>query len=130
MSNRAIHIGNEKEAGEGLARAIKDGVVKREEVFVTSKVSSSLSFNAASNDWAQLWNTFHAPEHVAKLARYQLDLWGIEYFDLFHIHFPVALKYVDPSHRYPPEWFGDDGKTVELGVLVAVEVIHLYSRFS
>jgi len=90
--------GNEKEAGEGLARAIKDGIVTRDQVFVTSK----------------LWNTFHAPEHVAKLARYQLDLWGIEYFDLFHIHFPVALKYVDPSHRYPPEWFGDDGKTVEL----------------
>lgn len=26
------------------------------------------------------------------------------------IHFPVALAYVDPAHRYPPEWFGDDGK--------------------
>jgi D-xylose reductase len=90
--------GNEKEAGEGLARAIKDGIVKREEVFIVSK----------------LWNTFHAPEHVAKLARYQLGLWGIESFDLFHIHFPIALKYVDPEHRYPPEWFGDDGKTVEL----------------
>lgn len=90
--------GNEKEAGEGLARAIEDGIVKRDEVFVTSK----------------LWNTFHAPEHVAKMARFQLGLWGIDYFDLFHIHFPIALKYVDPDHRYPPEWFGDDGKTVEL----------------
>lgn len=90
--------GNEKEAGEGLARAIKDGVVRREEVFVTSK----------------LWNTFHAPEHVAKLARLQLQHWQLDYFDLFHIHFPIALKYVDPEHRYPPEWFADDGKTVEL----------------
>jgi len=40
----------------------------------------------------------------------QLGLWGIDYFDLFLIHFPIALAYVDPSHRYPPEWFGDDGK--------------------
>lgn len=40
----------------------------------------------------------------------QLGLWGIDYFDLFLIHFPIALRYVDPSHRYPPEWFGDDGK--------------------
>jgi hypothetical protein len=40
----------------------------------------------------------------------QLGLWGIDYFDLFLVHFPIALKYVDPSHRYPPEWFGDDGK--------------------
>lgn len=29
---------------------------------------------------------------------------------MFLVHFPIALKYVDPSHRYPPEWFGDDGK--------------------
>jgi len=86
--------GNEKEAGEGVRRALKDGLVKREELFITSK----------------LWNTFHAREHVTKLAKYQLELWGIDYFDLFLIHFPVSLKYVDPSHRYPPEWFGDDGK--------------------
>ncbi|GBE77764.1 Probable NAD(P)H-dependent D-xylose reductase [Sparassis crispa] len=86
--------GNEKEAGEGLNRAIKDGLVKREEIFVTSK----------------LWNTFHAHDHVKALARKQLDLWGIDYFDLFLVHFPIALKYVEPGHRYPPEWFGDDGK--------------------
>jgi D-xylose reductase len=30
------------------------------------------------------------------------------------IHFPIALKYVDPTERYPPEWYGVDGKTVEL----------------
>jgi D-xylose reductase len=35
-------------------------------------------------------------------------------FDLFLVHFPIALKYVDPSERYPPEWFGADGKTVYL----------------
>jgi D-xylose reductase len=51
---------------------------------------------------------------VKKLAKLQLDLWGIEQFDLFLIHFPVSLQYVDPNHRYPPEWFGDDGK-VHLG---------------
>jgi diketogulonate reductase-like aldo/keto reductase len=34
---------------------------------------------------SKLWNTFHAKEHVEKLTRYQLDLWGPEvgYFDLF-----------------------------------------------
>ncbi|KZO95943.1 Aldo keto reductase [Calocera viscosa TUFC12733] len=86
--------GNEKEAGEGVARAIKDGLVKREELFITSK----------------LWNTYHAREHVRTLAEYQLKLWGIDYFDLFLIHFPVSLKFVEVEHRYPPEWFGDDGK--------------------
>lgn len=40
----------------------------------------------------------------------QLDLWGLDYFDLFLVHFPIALAYVEPEHRYPPEWWGDDGK--------------------
>jgi len=85
--------GNEKEAGEGVRRAIKDGLVKREDLFITSK----------------LWNTFHAKEHVSKLAKYQLGLWGIDYFDLFLVHFPISLKYVDPEERYPPEWWNGKG---------------------
>ncbi|KAI5124097.1 hypothetical protein M0805_000911 [Coniferiporia weirii] len=86
--------GNEKEAGEGVARAIKDGLVKREDLFITSK----------------LWNTFHAHDHAKALAKHQLKLWGIDYFDLFLVHFPISLQYVDPTHRYPPEWWGDDKK--------------------
>ncbi|ESK90923.1 d-xylose reductase [Moniliophthora roreri MCA 2997] len=90
--------GNEKEAGEGVRRAIADGLVKREDLFITSK----------------LWNTFHAKEHVKPMAKMQLELWGIDYFDLYLVHFPISLAYVDPKHRYPPEWWGDDKKTVTL----------------
>ncbi|KAF5385095.1 hypothetical protein D9615_001273 [Tricholomella constricta] len=86
--------GNEKEAGEGVRRAIQKGLVKREDLFITSK----------------LWNTFHARDHVKSITKKQLELWGIDYFDLFLVHFPIALQYVDPAHRYPPEWFDDDGK--------------------
>ncbi|TFY82076.1 hypothetical protein EWM64_g1932 [Hericium alpestre] len=104
--------GNEKQAGEGVARAIKDGIVKREELFITSK----------------LWNTFHQHDHVSSIydlyrdatthlygqakaaAKMQLSHWGLDYFDLFLIHFPISLQYVDPKHRYPPEWFDDNGK--------------------
>jgi len=28
----------------------------------------------------------------------------LEYFDLFYMHFPVSLQYVDPKVRYPPGW--------------------------
>lgn len=66
-----IDYGNEKESGAGLKKAIDDGIVKREEVFVTSK----------------LWNTFHAKEHVLPIVKKQLADWGLEYFDLFLIHF-------------------------------------------
>ncbi|KAI0001688.1 Aldo/keto reductase [Russula vinacea] len=86
--------GNEKEAGEGVGRALREGIVKREELFITSK----------------LWNTFHAYHHAKAAAKMQLDLWGLDYFDLFLVHFPIALAYVDPKHRYPPEWWGDDGR--------------------
>jgi D-xylose reductase len=34
---------------------------------------------------------------------------GVDYFDLYIIHFPLAIKYVDPSVRYPPSWNDEDG---------------------
>lgn len=89
----ACDYGNEKEAGEGVARAIKDGLVKREDLFLVSK----------------LWNSFHDGERVEPICKKQLADWGIDYFDLYIVHFPVALKYVDPEVRYPPGW-AVDGK--------------------
>jgi diketogulonate reductase-like aldo/keto reductase len=32
---------------------------------------------------------------------------GLDYLDLYLIHFPISLKYVDPEVRYPPEWIHD-----------------------
>lgn len=84
----ALDYGNEVEAGEGVARAIKEGIVKRSDLFITSKI----------------WPTFHEPEHVEPIVRRQLSDWGLDYFDLYLIHFPVALAYVDPEERYPPGW--------------------------
>lgn len=92
--------GNEKEAGEGLRRAIADGIVKREDVFVTSK----------------LWNTYHERHQVKPIAKKQLELWGIEYFDLYLVHFPISLEYVKPEDKYPPEWWGLDGKIHTINV--------------
>ena len=89
----ACDYGNEKEAGEGVRRAIKDGLVKREDLFIVSK----------------LWPSFHDKEVVEKITRKQLGDWGLDYFDLFLIHFPISLKYVDPSIRYPPGWEDENG---------------------
>lgn len=86
--------GNEVEAGQGVARAIKDGLVKREELFIVSK----------------LWNSFHEADKVEPIARKQLADWGVDYFDLYIVHFPIALKYLDPSVRYPPSWTTAEGK--------------------
>ena len=68
--------GNEVQAGQGIARAIKDGLVKREELFVVTKI----------------WNTFHDRERVEPICRRQLKDWGLEYFDLFIMHFRTSLS--------------------------------------
>ncbi|KAK9325201.1 NADP-dependent oxidoreductase domain-containing protein [Lipomyces orientalis] len=94
----AQDYGNEKEAGDGVRRAIADGLVKREDLFITSK----------------LWNTFHSKKHVLEMTKKSLADWGLDYFDLWLIHFPIAQKYVDPAVRYPPNFFsGTDNGTME-----------------
>ena len=89
----AADYGNEKQVGEGIARAIADGLCRREDLWITSK----------------LWNTFHRQEHVQAACKKSLDDLGIEYFDLYLVHFPIALKYVDFNDRYPPEWIFNPG---------------------
>ncbi|KAG0138168.1 NADP-dependent oxidoreductase domain-containing protein [Tuber indicum] len=89
----AFDYGNEKEAGQGVKRAIDEGLVKREDLFIASK----------------LWNTFHENERVKPITKTQLEWWGLEYFDLFLIHFPIALEYVDPAVSYPSGWKTPDG---------------------
>ena len=89
-----LDYGNEQEAGQGVARAIKEGLVKREELFLVSK----------------LWNSFHDGERVKPICKKQLEDWGIDYFDLYIVHFPIALKYVDPATRYPPGWKDESDK--------------------
>ena len=89
----AADYGNERQVGEGIARAIADGLCRREDLWITSK----------------LWNTFHRQEHVQAACKKSLDDLGIEYFDLYLVHFPIALKYVDFNDRYPPEWIFNPG---------------------
>jgi diketogulonate reductase-like aldo/keto reductase len=66
----------EKEVGEAIAEVIQTGKIRRDEVFVATK----------------LWNTNHRPERVqpafeASLKRLQLD-----YVDLYLIHTPYAFQ--------------------------------------
>ena len=87
----AADYGNEVQVGEGIARALSDGLCSREDLWITSK----------------LWNTYHRYEHVEVACKKSLADLGIDHFDLYLIHFPIALKYVDIERCYPPEWLFD-----------------------
>ncbi|CAG9854042.1 unnamed protein product [Phyllotreta striolata] len=68
--------GNEPEVGAALKAKLGDGTVKRQEIFITSK----------------LWNTMHRPDLVEPAIRTTLKNLGIEYLDLYLIHWPFAMK--------------------------------------
>jgi len=84
----AADYGNEVEAGQGIQQAIDAGLCKRENLWITSK----------------LWNTYHRKEHVKAACEKTLADLGVEYLDLYLIHFPISLKHVPIEERYPPEW--------------------------
>ncbi len=87
----AADYGNELEVGHGIKQALDEGLCKRENLWITSK----------------LWNTFHAAEHVEQACDKTLADLGVEYLDLYLIHFPISLQYVPVATRYPPEWIFD-----------------------
>ena len=90
---------NEKEVGEAMQEVFKEGKIKREEVFIATK----------------LWNSNHRPERVkpafeASLKRLQLD-----YVDLYLIHTPFAFQ---PGDEQDPRDEGgkviyDEGVTLQ-----------------
>lgn len=81
---------NEHEVGEGVNAKIAEGVIKREDLFITSK----------------LWNTFHRPNLVEGACRTTLKNLGLDYVDLYLIHWPMAYK--EDGELFPS---GADGKT-------------------
>jgi len=89
----AAVYGNEQDVGAGISRALSEGICKRDELWVTSK----------------LWNTYHKKEHVRPACQRILSDLGLDYLDLLLIHFPVSLKYVPFEESYPADWATDKG---------------------
>ncbi|XP_008200953.2 aldo-keto reductase family 1 member B1 [Tribolium castaneum] len=72
----AWFYGNEDEVGVALNEKIKQGVVKREDLFVTSK----------------LWNNFHARDKVVPMCKETLSSLKLSYIDLYLVHWPFGFK--------------------------------------
>jgi len=71
----AAIYGNEKEVGQALKQAFEKGIVKREEVFITSK----------------LWNNAHHPDDVIPNLKQTLADLGLTKLDLYLVHWPIAF---------------------------------------
>lgn len=63
---------NEKSVGEGIAAAIAEGIVTREELFITTKV----------------WNDGLSYEETLQAYEDSLQRLGLDYIDLYLIHWP------------------------------------------
>lgn len=74
----AAVYGNEAEIGQAFGRVFSSGKVKRDEVFITSK----------------LWCTAHAKGDVEAACRKTLQDLQLEYLDLYLMHWGIAVQNV------------------------------------
>lgn len=90
---------NEAEVGAALKELFASGTVRREELFVTTK----------------LWNNNHRPERVKRALRASLGRLGLDAVDLYLVHTPFAFQPGDDQD--PRDIHGavvyDDGVTLE-----------------
>lgn len=89
---------NEAEVGAALNELFAEGTVRREDLFVTTK----------------LWNNNHRPERVRPALQASLDRLGLEAVDLYLVHTPFAFRPGDDQD--PRDAHGaviyDDGVTL------------------
>lgn len=94
----AAIYGNEEGVGEGIRQGLQEAGLKREDIFVTSKV----------------WNADLGYEETLKAFDTSLEKLGLDYLDLYLIHWPVEGKYIDAWRAL--ETLYRDGRIKAIGV--------------
>ncbi|KAJ5931736.1 hypothetical protein N7516_006225 [Penicillium verrucosum] len=122
----ALCYGNENEVGQGIKQAIDAGIVKREDLFVTTK----------------LWCSYHA--RVEEGLQQSLTDLGLDYVDLYLMHWPLAMnpkgnhnifpkladgsRDIDHSHSHVTTWKSME-KLVGTGKVKAIGVSNYSLQF-
>ncbi|XP_011188343.1 aldo-keto reductase family 1 member B1 [Zeugodacus cucurbitae] len=75
---------NEEAVGKAIKKSIEKCIVKRDELFITSK----------------LWNTFHDPHLVMSACRQSLCDLNLSYLNLYLIHWPMGYRAGDELIPY------------------------------
>jgi len=88
---------NEREVGRAIQGKIADGAVRREDIFIVTK----------------LWNTHHEPDKVEQACRVSCDNLGLDYIDLYLMHYPTGFVEREPFEFCPQD---ADGKHVHSDV--------------
>jgi methylglyoxal/glyoxal reductase len=94
----ATIYGNEVGVGQGIREGMKKAGISREDLFVTSKV----------------WNTDLGYESTLAAYETSLNKLGLEYLDLYLIHWPVEGKYKDAWRAL--ETLYKEGRVKAIGV--------------
>ncbi|MFT4414340.1 aldo/keto reductase [Fredinandcohnia humi] len=89
---------NEEGVGKGIIEGLKEARMSREELFVTSKV----------------WNADLGYESTIAAYERSLEKLGLEYLDLYLIHWPVSGKYKDAWRAL--ETLYKEGRVKAIGV--------------
>lgn len=82
----AAIYGNEQGVGEGIREALTETGLSRDQIFVTSKV----------------WNADLGYEETLAAYEASLNRLGLEYLDLYLIHWPVQANTKKPGERWKP----------------------------
>ena len=94
----AAIYGNEEAMGEGIREGIKESGISREDLFITSKV----------------WNADLGYESTIAAYEASLERLGLDYLDLYLIHWPVEGKYKEAWRAL--EHLYKEGRVKAIGV--------------
>lgn len=108
----AAAYGNEKSVGRAIADSLKESSVKRSDLFITTK----------------LWNEDHGYENAKKAIEVSLEKLGLDYLDLYLIHWPNPLKFRSCWQKANAESWLAMEEAFEAGKLKAIGISNFCER--